>query len=217
MKGFELTRPIRICRPLAMAILAGMTFWPLMLPARGESLLTVLSGYDQWPDTSAMDAMQRETAELFTGAGVTFSWQQNPRQSFIQDADLAISVRFHGKCRLEPGEIVLPSDGPMAFIAAQDGEIRPTIDVDCDRTAAMVWQTRGTLSFPLVSRAFGRALGRVMAHELYHYLTQSPDHTHSELFRRAMTSSDLTRPQARFEAGEIEALRKGMAKLGARD
>jgi hypothetical protein len=80
----------------------------------------------------------------------------------------------------------------------------------------MVWQNRGTLPLPLVTRAFGRALARVMAHELYHYLTQSAAHTASELFRPAMTSMDLTMPQVRFESLEIEALRKGISKFGSR-
>lgn len=74
----------------------------------------------------------------------------------------------------------------------------------------MVWQIRGTVPVPLVNRAFGLALGRVMAHELYHYLTQSTIHTESRLFRKGMTSMDLTRPDIQFDAGEIEALRKGM-------
>jgi len=93
-------------------------------------------------------------------------------------------------------------------------EIRPFIDLDCDRTAAMVWQNRGTQPLPLVTRAFGRALARVVAHELYHYVTQSAAHAASELFSQGMSSRDLTLPQVRFNPGEIEALRKGIDKLG---
>ena len=74
----------------------------------------------------------------------------------------------------------------------------------------MVWQIRGTTPVPLVNRAFGLALGRVMAHELYHYLTRSTVHTESRLFRKGMNSMDLTLPNIRFDAGEIGTLRTGM-------
>ena len=40
----------------------------------------------------------------------------------------------------------------------QDGEILPFIEVDCGRTAEMIWQIRGTAPVPLVNRAFGLAL-----------------------------------------------------------
>ena len=98
----------------------------------------------------------------------------------------------------------------MGWVESQDGVIRPSIDVDCDRISAMVWQNRGTFPRPLVVRAFGRALGRVLAHELYHYVTQSTAHSASGIFRHALTSRDLMLPEVRFEQAEIEALRKAM-------
>ena len=50
-----------------------------------------------------------------------------------------------------------------------------------------------------------------MAHELYHYVTQSAAHHESDIFRHAMTSRDLMLPDVRFEPAEIEALRKAMS------
>jgi hypothetical protein len=179
----------------------------------GQGRLTVLAGFDQSPDTAVVEWVQQEAGELFSDAALTFSWQ--PLQdNFAGVLGPFVSVQFHGKCALETGALQPPSRGPMAWVQSQDGEIQSFIEVDCDRTAAMVWQNRGTMPLPLVTRAFGRAVGRVLAHELYHYFTQSSLHTDSELFRHAMTSRDLTMPQTRFESGEIEALRKGMSKLG---
>jgi hypothetical protein len=99
----------------------------------------------------------------------------------------------------------------MGWVAVRDGEIQPFINVDCDRIAAMVWQNHGTLSLPLVVRGFGRALGRVVAHELFHYVTQSAAHNESDIFRHTMTSRDLMLPEVRFQQAEVEALRTAMS------
>ena len=50
---------------------------------------------------------------------------------------------------MKRGALRPPPDGPMGWVESQDGEIRPSIEVDCDRISAMVWQTRGTLPMPL--------------------------------------------------------------------
>jgi len=191
--------------------MTGLALWTLLAPLQGQTRLTVWAGFDQPPDTSAVEWMEREAGELFSDAGLTFSWQLVQRDVAVIGP--LVSVRFHGKCVLEPGALSLPTPGPMAWIQSQEGEIRSLIDVDCDRTAGMVWQYRGSLPLPLVTRAFGRALGRVAAHELYHYLTQSPVHAASELFSHSMNSRDLTMPQVHFETSEIEALRKGLSKF----
>ena len=194
------------------AILAGLTLWALLAPLQGQTRLTVWASFDRLPDRSTVEWMEQEAAEIFADADMAFLWQLGPRDG-IDIIGPLVSVQFHGKCVLQPSGVALPQRGPMAWVQPQDGEIRSFIDVDCDRTAAMIWQNRGTLPLPLVTRTFGRALARVVAHELYHYLTQSAAHTASELFRPEMTSMDLTMPQIRFESGEIEAIRKAMSKL----
>ena len=201
----------RVDRSVIRMILTGVTLWTLLAPLQGQTSLTVWAGFDRLPDRSAVEWMEQEAGALFSDAGLTFAWRRRP-----EDAEAVgplVSVQFHGKCALEAGAVPLPAHGPMAWVQPWEGEILSFIDVDCDRTAALVWQNRGTLPLPLVTRAFGRALARVLAHELYHYLTQSAVHNASGLFRPAMTSMDLTVPQVRFESGEIEALREGMSKL----
>jgi len=198
---------------LFRAILAGLALWVVVGPLQGQSRLKVLAEFDQQPDTATVEWMEQEAGSLFSDAALTLSWP--PGQDHLEEfIGPLVSAQFHGRCGLDPGALSLPTPGPMAWVQSQDGEIQSFIDVDCDRTAAMVWQSRGTLPLPLVTRAFGRALGRVVAHELYHYLTRSSVHSASDLFRPAMTSRDLTLPQVRFEPGEIEALREGMSRLG---
>ena len=187
-----------------------LMFWTLLPSLYGQSNLRLLTRFDQSPNASVVDWMEKEVARLFSDAGLSISWQQNLQMNHWEITGLPVSVQFRGNCRIEPGALSQLTDGPMGWIEVQGGDILPLIEVDCGRIAEMVWQVRGTVPVPLVNRALGLALGRVMAHELYHYLTRSTIHTESRLFRKGMASMDLTLPNIQFDAGEIEALRTGM-------
>lgn len=112
---------------------------------QGQTTLTVWTGFDRLPDRSTLKWMEQEEGDLFSEAGLTFLWQLGPK-AFVEGP--LVSVQFHGNCALEPGAVPLAAKGPMAWVQSQDGEIGSFIDVDCDRTAAMVWQNRGTLPLP---------------------------------------------------------------------
>jgi len=194
------------------AIAVGLWFWALTPITRGQSTLQMLIGFDHLPDMSAVQWMRRETADLFSEAGLTLAWRQRGISQEMKPTEPAVSVRFHGHCQLEPHLWWALETGPLASTQVMEGEIRPFIEVNCDRAAAVVSQDRGPFSEPLVTRAFGRALGRLVAHELYHYLTQSAVHGETELFSRVMRPGALTRESVRFEAGEIAALRQGVSQ-----
>jgi hypothetical protein len=186
------------------------------LPALRAENIFVFAAFDRSPDTAALQWMQQETARVYSGAGVVFSWRLEDQHDITPAGALRVKLQVHGDCRIEPNAVGSAEDGPMGWIESLDGEIRPFIDVDCDRISAMVWQNRGTLPAPLMIRVFGRALGRVLAHELYHYVTQSAAHSASGIFRRALTSTDLMLPEVRLGAAEMEAIRKAIrAREGA--
>ncbi len=199
-------------RSAAVIVATGVLLsYPLTLV--GEDLF-VLAAFDRSPDTAAVEHMRQETARIFADTGATLAWRTRTQPGIMPPGAVRVTLQLHGSCRVEPNMLSLAEDGPMGWVESHGGEMLSLIDVDCDRISAMVWQNRGTLPLPLVVRAFGRALGRVLAHELYHYVTQSPAHGASDLFRPAMTSRDLMLPDVRFEPAEIEVLRKALSARG---
>jgi hypothetical protein len=72
-----------------------------------------------------------------------------------------------------------------------DGVVLPMADVLCDSVRKLI--DRDMRSSPAFERdeLFGRALGRVMAHELYHILLRTRDHGHDGLARPAQSSVEL--------------------------
>ena len=67
----------------------------------------------------------------------------------------------------------------------------PMIKVDCDRVAAYLWPAMTGRKGSSGDIAFGRALARVVAHELYHCLTGTAKHTRSALFRADISAKRI--------------------------
>jgi len=84
-----------------------------------------------------------------------------------------VVVKFHGKCQLEyplPG--ASDQEVTLASTMVDRGHVMPFSDVQCD-------QVRKALPYattPDRQKAFGLALGRVLAHELYHFLADKTRH-----------------------------------------
>ncbi len=98
----------------------------------------------------------------------------------------------------------------LAFVEAEGALIRPVVRVYCDRVAGLLSASSEELG-PHDARAlFGRALARVAAHEVYHYLTQTPEHRHSALFSRVINRETLTRSGVGFDAQERHLLRQAL-------
>ncbi|HUP90599.1 MAG TPA: hypothetical protein VM100_14720 [Longimicrobiales bacterium] len=83
------------------------------------------------------------------------------------------------------------SAGALAFAHSSDGRILPFIEVKCDRVRN---HARAAFWGPDASRSeylYGRALARVVAHELYHVLTGRKEHTPAGLTRKSLSGMEL--------------------------
>ena len=109
-----------------------------------------------------------------------------------------VSVRMTGTCAVD-NRTGLYSPGPLAFAHSSDGHILPFIEVDCDRVRRHV---RGALWGPEMDRAaylYGRALARVLAHELYHVLSGRAHHTETGLTAPTVSGRQLISNSFVFE------------------
>ena len=102
-------------------------------------------------------------------------------------------------------------------IETADGVILPFAEVDCDGI-------RGFLRAELIHMqtgeregAYGRAIGRVLAHELYHIFANTREHGTSGVAKPAYSVRELLSSVFTFEGPASAAIRsgKGMAALQA--
>jgi hypothetical protein len=104
----------------------------------------------------------------------------------------------------------------------EDGAPGDTITIDDEAVMARIAQTtlnhRPLADWPpgVVDLAMGRALGRVLAHELGHYLLRSKIHQASGLMRAAFSGADLAawaRTRFVLDSSMLPRLRANLARI----
>jgi hypothetical protein len=57
-----------------------------------------------------------------------------------------------------------------------------------------------------VQRVLGRAMGRVLAHEVYHAVLRTPSHAAHDIAKPSLTPAELFGPELRFDSTQIAHL-----------
>ena len=191
------------------------------LPALGEQRdlptapITLYTSFQQDPPPAVLEALQDELESIMLPMNLHFQWRSlsaaNGNEVVVE---LAV-VTFQGRCDIAS---VVPRTGQGAFRAGalgwthvSDGTILPFSDVDCDRIRGFVQRDLYYLPAGDREEAFGRAIGRVLAHELYHVFADTVRHGVCGVGKAAYTVGELLSPDFRFEQQESKALRTGKA------
>jgi hypothetical protein len=178
--------------------------------------VTVVMDFDGPRSDRAVQQMKSETEQIFKGANVHLDWRERGeigRKSY----DNLVMVRFKGKCVLEPVPILYDERGPFAFSYSSDGDVLPFSEVECDRVTATVQSAMWGDDFARPDYVMGRALGRVLAHELVHILTRSAAHGNEGVTKPALSGRDLIGAPLRLSRTDVERLRQACAAASERE
>jgi len=103
-------------------------------------------------------------------------------------------------------------EGALGWTHVSDGQILPFTDVSCDRVRDFAQS--GLLSYRAEERPekYGRALGRVLAHELYHIFANTMHHGSGGVSKESYSVQDLLADDFLFQAKESRMLRVSRPK-----
>jgi hypothetical protein len=188
----------------ALALLAAGCF---IVPAHAE--VAVLLRFDSEPPADAAVAeMKRELNALLADSGIRFSYRLPNELGESDVVDDVVVVRLRGRCRMEAMPALLDERGPLALTHLTDGEMLPFSEVACDRVRLSIRSAMWGDDFKRADLLLGRALARVIAHELYHMLGGTKDHAGEGVAKRALTGRQLITEGARFSASDLDKLRR---------
>jgi hypothetical protein len=170
--------------------------------------LTIVFDFNGPHSAQSVDAMKRETQGILKDARVHLDWIAREDAVNNSFADLVV-VRFKGTCELPPPPLYdeLGEIGPLASTFETDGQVQPFSEVSCDRVGAFVRSGLRGRDFQKADLLIGRALGRVVAHELVHMLTGAKEHSHEGVFKPGLTVEQLVAGELPLSPGDIERLR----------
>ena len=162
--------------------------------------------------SSILEAMQQESERLVAPADYRFSWRTSTGAG---DAfEQLVVLKLRGTCALRPMAADMRHHDDAASLgstAVSDGRVLPFVQVDCDR----VWKAVAPLLAPMPERAretmFGRALGRVLAHELYHVLAQTRGHAGEGVSKPCFRAADLLNARFQFDKASLARMRPAVA------
>ena len=147
------------------------------VPAFAEGITIVLDFQGPRSD-AAVAEMQREFAGIMKDSALHFNFRSRAQAAKDSLTDLVV-VKFTGKCVFEPAGYLYDERGPMAFTYSTDGVVQPFSAVECDRVTSAIRPAMSGGDFANADLLLGRALGRVLAHEVVHMLSKSGAHAHA--------------------------------------
>lgn len=155
--------------------------------------------FDSNPSKSAVRTMQLVVAAALASTGAELSWLTAGGKRAETFDELAV-LHFRGNCRME--KLTPAADGAPVTLGEADlvsGGVSAFSSVECDQIKTCISGLLGGACARDRDTAFGRAMGRVVAHELYHILGKTAGHSRSGIAKSLQTSFDLIRDNFQFD------------------
>lgn len=167
-------------------------FCCLVPPVQAGPNLTVLFQFDEKHSAESLAVMKQELQSLMTGVEVDWRLLDDLRagESF---EDLVV-VKFRGTCQMEAvPPFLIDERGPaaLAFTHTSDGMVLPFSEVACDKVRLTIRSAMHGDDFRHADALLGRALGRVLAHELHHVMENTQGHEKNGVNRSALSGAQL--------------------------
>jgi len=190
-------RPVYVCA----CLLAGM-----VLPAPAASDVTVVLDFKGMSSPVAVREMEREASQIIRASGIELAWRTPSQAVSASFGDLVV-MTFKGACSYVPAPPLYDELGPYASTRTSNGEIQPFGEVDCDRVVSSVHSAMFGGDYAKADLLVGRALGRVVAHELVHMLTKSEVHAREGTQKAALSGRQLIAASLPLSAIDVDRLR----------
>ena len=179
--------------------------------------VTLYTDFQQAVPQTVLETVRDEVESIMSPMGLRFDWQ--PLSEFRPGrASAAVAVaHFEGHCDVNGLVMRGNQVGSLGWTEVSDGTILPFTHVDCERVRTFLQTTLLGYRPQDRERAYGRALGRVLAHELYHVYGDTPQHTARGVAKEKYSVADLLAADFQFHEKEKRALRasKALAALKA--
>jgi hypothetical protein len=154
--------------------------------------------------------MNRELAALMQQTSFRLIWRHAHDGFSGGGAAHLIVVELRGDCAVpssyDPSQPVVTSMA-LASTSVVDGKVLPFSWVDCSALSRFLGPAISTLPDAEQTHVYGRSMARLLAHEFYHVLAQTDDHTLLGLSKARFSTADLLADHFDFEAAALTKLR----------
>jgi len=157
--------------------------------------------------SAAVAEMKAELEKLMHSVGVNLRWWDARKALGTTERELVV-VELRGVCDAPhqvPSGPSLQNQSALGSSAVSDGQILPFSWLDCTTLSRFIGRYVADLPPPQRDFAYGRAMARLAAHELYHVLRHRGDHSLTGIGKAQFTASDLLVDHLEFEEAGADA------------
>ena len=173
---------------LVCGLSAGAAFAAGSAPPQAP--LTIVLKFDGPYSTKSIEEMKLEFARAVKNS-MAVEWRMRDELPATSVGDLVLFT-FKGRCVMDTvPPPIYDETGPLAWTSTADHTPLPFGQVSCDQVRNVVLKAMWGADFSHGDMLFGRALGRVVAHEVYHMVAKTTGHGASGVTRPALTGAQL--------------------------
>lgn len=137
---------------------------------------------------AVIQEMTREVASILKRSGLRLKWHIGFGPQ-VFDEPLAI-VKLTGTCSMD-SPVTSGKPGPLGWTHSVDGELLPFSALACDNIRRAIQSEMREEDRARGNVLLGRAMGRVLAHELFHIVAATKEHTGAGVSQAALSPAEL--------------------------
>jgi hypothetical protein len=161
-----------------------------------------------------VQAMQHEVEALTKASGFRLRWRSLENRSSEDTFSDLMVVKFHGSCNMQGVQLVFSELGPeteggvLGSTKTSDGQVLPFSELYCDRIRRSIAPLSIGASPEDRESLLGRAMGRVLAHELFHIFANTEKHGHEGVAKTTYSRNDLVADGFAFDAKDAKRIER---------
>lgn len=199
--------------PLIVPI-AALAFFPVRAEdgqARGSgNVIAVFMQFDEQYSAVSLAAMEKELESIMSACSLNIQWRMLDDSASKESFNDLVVTRFRGKCRANVPRAPRTGKKTLGLTHVSASEVLPFSEVDCDRVRNFVQPRLARERGRRVDQLLGRALARVLAHELYHMLAKTGTHARAGIAKATLTPSELLGGRLRLGRKQSEEIQRSL-------
>jgi hypothetical protein len=174
-----------------------------------QSAVALFLEFEHPAPPAIVSSMEAEVDRILSPSGLEFEWHAlSDAQSTATFADLAVA-HFKGACGIHSESVGHRLYKPVALAttAVSDGHVLPFTEIECGTICRFLGPDLQALPSRDREAALGRAMGRVLAHELYHIFGATRKHATRGVASAYHSRDELLAPEFNFREEESDMFR----------
>lgn len=199
-------RRIRLSQALILLLAASSA-----LHSQTQPQLAIVVKSERAFSPASFREMQREF-EAIMASIAHVEWRMVESLSGGEAFDAIVVTNFTGSCEIDESWFPGWVRRNLAKTYGSREALTPFPDIDCDAVRAMLTGEIAHRNVSQLQTMLGQGLARILAHEVYHILLNTPGHSARGIAKQGFTPSDLFTGTLRFEPKQAERMSDTLSK-----